>query len=667
MSLNLLKILVRIQLLAAMMILAAVSQAEATSAHQRSLRRPEDGRLPCDEVIGELATPLPRPYRLQLKNLRPATTQCVGNCQHHQAAGAAEYLAEALSGKRILLSRAYLSANSMREVAYQVIDRDLDSELIGIGEYEDQVFRLAGGFWGLIEKYGVLPEDIGPKDYQLFEIAGRLRSLMHTYREKRDRIKSDADLATLKSFFRFRIDQTLKEYGCNPDQKIVFDKGRSSPREIAVILQLNGIKWNAPTNGTASALFEAIERAISLGLPVTADIWGEDADKELGFTQAYIRNGVNKNPAKRRSRWRVITSAPYGNSDVNSGHSLMIVGTSVDAEENKFLILQNSWGPTVYGREGLVPVPLEAFRAHSGGIFVPEASQTTLPASRPIRSSVALTPNPPSIRTETLKGKLTTQEAWMLATQTFNAVAGLDAMSTLAQPHGYSVFLTGVSALRLLNFVEQKVLELGSLENYEKWLREKKVLVWNEIAPGEEELEIALLANLAHFRDLAVETSIEKSLIGLVRDEKFARSLKIRIQTEFRQYAERPNYFNALDRILISDGMHLVPDRIDYFLNVYGQKVNLQNWGFGSFISGEIDADSNAAILKTIDEDAEAISRILLQLEIFKRGKLTIRTQEFIQRFISRCQREAPGRFDPLIARANAVLASQRTQNLHRD
>lgn len=286
--------------------------------------------------------------------LKRAKKQCVGNCMYHAKQRANEYVIYLKTGQRVNLNTAFVTVNRTRTDAYFVLRNALRSDSV-IDELIAAVS--VDGYHGDYNKEGDLPAKVGiqESDLKTFERDLRVFLAKNVVKLKRHAMPSDFGLAMFEGNVSANYwkkyqealaatDKFFEERGAGLNQKFRYRGVDYTPQSFRKSLGLDDFYWRPylvgddVTGGIPVKDLAGFIRAQKYPIRVVFNTMGK-LSIDAGLKELY---------PKRKKKTDV-------QSDPEDGHGTLIVGVSNDGES---LIIQNSWGSTVFGPEGLIPIPL---------------------------------------------------------------------------------------------------------------------------------------------------------------------------------------------------------------------------------------------------------------------------------------------------------------------
>ena len=286
-----------------------------------------------------------------LPHIKPARRQNFGDCAYQAQVRATEYAYEALTGQEIYLSVPYVLMNRLREQAHGA-SIDLPPPIqISIDKIDPNENPVYTRHEHMERTYGYLPEDaIQVSPAQIIALRDRLRRLVSAYRTRAwilKRLMLKGQLARATERIHREIDVLVDEYGGSKKQLFSIDGSSDTPETFF----RDRLTWQHVDIVDSGLKLEGLIRnTLSNRLPLIVSI--PDA------SERYIEE-------------RAIFTYPDSRWGKFSGHSMVIVGIGRDRSGEIQIVVQNSWGPTVFGLEGLALIPLDSHKRVPMELYVP--------------------------------------------------------------------------------------------------------------------------------------------------------------------------------------------------------------------------------------------------------------------------------------------------------
>lgn len=301
-----------------------------------------------------------------------ATKQCVGNCGFHAKQRLKEYWIFSKTGRRVDLNIAFKTVNRLREPVEAIMWRVPPRNNYFVEEDISEV--RVSGYSEEFNHHGELPREIGIQESELKGFEADLQDLLRRQVVNLRLSTSESDLgvgfvhkdANLSEGFRkarsdalAAVNKFYEERGAGLNQKFQYGGEEHTPVSFSKSLNLNSFSW----------------RHLSLRYKYT----DKDAYVDLEAAAAVIRKqkypififikGIGK-LAESAEFAKLYGQAHMKFSSKSDAHFALIVGIS--DEPDPTVIIQNSWGATSLGPEGLLPIRLSLLVEHVDSLSVAE-------------------------------------------------------------------------------------------------------------------------------------------------------------------------------------------------------------------------------------------------------------------------------------------------------
>lgn len=307
---------------------------------------------------------------LKNANLPPylweATKQCVGNCAYHAKQRANEYLSFLLNGRRVDLNIAFVTVNRLRPLAQMILRNALSPHMA------DLLHRMQiGGYLGEFNKEGDLPRAVGIQEHELLGFKKDLQKLLEELLVKMQAAADVGDGAHMlfkdtvseKYWNAYQnalaeVERFYDERGAGSEMRFQFEGVEYTPREFSASLGLSEYVWSPKRVGVE------FSKGISRDSKTIQDFIREH--KFLRVTLSKMQQLVVE--ADLKKFYIEPKEEPKEDAEAeppNAAHATLIVGMSNDDDPDPYIFIQNSWGPTTLGPQGLIPIRLSIFTRYA--------------------------------------------------------------------------------------------------------------------------------------------------------------------------------------------------------------------------------------------------------------------------------------------------------------
>lgn len=585
--------------------------------------------ITCGHELARIAdqtwTPLSRVTRFQreafprsilVSGVSRATRQCVGNCRHHGPLHVFSMMARSRGVLEGGLSPAYLTLQELREAALRALENPEVWRKPSPGDIPDDAQRSAED---LIDQYGVLPEKLGISEQELIEVAEKLYEVIAKCREMRFHGSSNP---ALLSQCRARIEGIIKHYKGDPEQRFkvgeevftpqtyaealgvrylprktirVHRSNRPQvpdhPRNFEDLLMSTERNFNFQSASVAEAA-ELIESLLSRGIPLdfTLDVFDKGISAQIRAEQVHASRRFAGGSRTSLIPWL----RAYQTQAVRGTHAVSIVGISYDAQKEPFLILQNSWGVTRHGPQGLLRLPLRSLLKDPDFEIAVVIPRIDAPPQEGLFSAQFFGEN--SLRVMGLESSEmpNRRKAWEEWFTSFNQLANQAVSQVVevqqAQRNHFEsqrLVLARSSAFKLMRYLYRQAERLRwDLYALENWIQSRPGLSLAEFQDPSDALEVALVNSEG-------EPIIAREAQA-IRVESFDTQ-RIRILGEEELHPKETALVNPIDSLLLGQGAE-ASQRVQSMGLPAVRKQNLHLWALSHLKTDRISLERSVSL-----------------------------------------------------------------------